>query len=196
MTVPRRTIAVLIAASMIPLAGCGGGDGGSSGTSAPTEKSAKPTPETARKAQVRLDGRLIDAWTLSQEVSARPYACLNKAPRGGPVLATCVSTCQACSISFAKIKRRVAKAYDAAPRDVRRIYHATYLAQMRNLDDHRAAVSALGEYARVHGASSYAGMAEFSRAKALIKAEDRSAKVWQRRIRDARKRFDRYLETL
>lgn len=190
---------VLLLAVLLALAGCG-----SSGTTTRTTKlptstsqgSGKPTHAAARAAQIRLDGALIDQWNAANDVSAKPYACMRKSPRGGPALAKCVATCQKCTISMATLKRRVAKAYNGSPSYVRRVYHATYLAQMRNFDDRRAVLRAFAEYSRVHGASYYQGMAEFDRAKALVKKEDASAAVWRKRFSRARKDFGDYLAKL
>lgn len=196
----RTLVVSVLLAGALAAGGCGSSrtpSGGSGTTTTPSSKaSGTPSSAAARAAQLRLDGALIDQWNAANDVASKPYACLRKAPRGGPVLASCVSTCQKCTISIGTIKRRVASAYNRSPRYVRTIYHAAYLAQMRNLDNHAAVLRALGEYARVHGASSYAGMTEFARAKALIKVEDASAKVWRRRFDKARSRFHAYVRKL
>jgi hypothetical protein len=94
------------------------------------------------------------------------------------------------------LERQIKATYTRSPRYVRTVYRAAYGSEVTNLRDHAAALSALGDYARVHGASTAAGMAEFDRAKALIKTEDASGKRYLRLAKKARARFRLYLRKL
>ena len=158
--------------------------------------SSGPSVEQAQRAHDRLDSAMTSAFNKAQAVSVKPFACLQRSPSGGPALAACVPSCQACAIDIGGLKKKVRAAYTGSPRYLRSIYRAAYAAEVKNLNDHAAVLGALGGYARVHGASRSAGMAEFDRAKGLIKTEDASAKRYLRLVTAARARFRRYLAKL
>ena len=149
-----------------------------------------------QRAGMKLDRVMVRNYNYANDVSSRPYKCLNRSPIGGPLLAACESTCKSCQVSLATLKRRVTTAYARSPRAIRVIYRNAYVQEMHNLTDRHAVMQAYADYARVHGASSYAGRTEFDRAKILVKAEDASANRFLRLLATARKHFSAYLAKL
>ena len=181
---PVAAIAAVLLILAASLASCGGGsDGGGD-----TQDQAK----AANRAYQRLDHTITRNLQTSDSVLREPFACLNAAPRGGPELAKCARKCEKCAIDVHVLSRRTRSVYGSSPPYLKRIYRSAHGAAQRTFSLHAQSLDAMGQYARVHGASSYAGSAEFAQIKTLFDRADTAERLTERRLREARKRWYRY----
>ena len=183
----RAAVAIVLMLVAALLASCGGDSGDGDGDKGDQGR-------TANAAYQRLDGALTRNLSRSGVVRQRPFACLNSAPAGGPALAKCAPQCGSCAADVRQMSARVRSVYDSSPAYLRRIYRAAYRSEQRTLDMNTQALEAMGDYARVHGASAYAGSAEFARIKTLFARIGVAQRQTARRIRQARQRWYGYAE--
>jgi hypothetical protein len=180
----RAALATLLVVLAASLASCGGDSDGGGDT--------QDQAEAANKAYQRLDDTLTRNLQTSDSVLREPFACLNAAPSGGPELAKCARKCEKCAIDVHVLSKRTRSVYGSSPPYIKRIYRSTHGAAQRTFSLHGQSLDAMGRYARVHGASSYAGSAEFAQVKTLFDRADTAERLAERRLRQARKRWYRY----
>ena len=183
----RAALATVLVVLAALLASCGGGDSDGGGDKQDQAKAAN-------KAYQRLDGAITRNLQTSDSVLREPFACLNAAPRGGPELAKCARKCEKCAIDVRVLSKRTRSVYGSSPPYLKRIYRSAHGAAQRTFSLHGQSLDAMGQYARVHGASSSAGSAEFAQIKTLFDRADTAERLTERRLRQARKRWYRYAE--
>lgn len=148
------------------------------------------------KAQNRLDDAMINAFNRTDPTVSVAFSCLavasNINPYGGPRLAKCVPVAERAATKLRRSRSRLQRVYRTSPSYVRRIYRRAYRGTQEVLLVHTRYVGAMAQWARVHGASSYAGRAEFGvirNERARVIAADRKH---QRLVNQARRSWKRY----
>lgn len=146
----------------------------------------------------RLDDTMTNIFNRTDPTVSITFGCLSQAsninPYGGPRLARCVPVAERSSALLHRASVRLAAAFRSSPRDVRRLYAPAQRTEQQVLAVHKRYVDAMAQWARVHGASSYAGAAEFGAirtARASVIAVDRK---YHRAMDQARRRWKRYAE--
>ena len=154
--------------------------------------------QKAVKAANRLDNAMTNTFNRTDPVVGVAFSCLATAsninPYGGPRLARCVPVAERAARRLRQARARLAPVYRSSPSYVRRIYGPAYAGTQRVLGVHAAYVDAMAQWARVHGASSFQGRAEFDvirTARARVIAADRR---YDRLMDRARRNWKRYAE--